>query len=76
MAKSSTSIAKVGDAGILSKIPEIDVSVYPALQPDSDIAEAIAANTQGRGFDLNALVRVKTPAGGSKTWAYLDSGNN
>ena len=78
MAKSSASnaIAKVGDAGSLSKIPEIDVSMYPALQPDSDIAEAISANTQGRGFDLNALVRVKTPAGGSKTWAYLDSGNN
>lgn len=78
MAKSSssTAVATVGGSGGLSKVPEIDVTAFPALQPDSDIAEAIAANTQGRGFDLNALVRVKTPAGGSKTWVYSDSGNN
>jgi hypothetical protein len=76
MAKSSGSeIATTGGTG-LSKVPEVAETLFPALLPDSDIAEAIEANTQGRGFDLQALVKVKTPAGGSKTWVYRDSGNN
>lgn len=77
MAKSSSSTAMAPAGGTsLSRLEEVDVSLFPALMPDSDIAEAIEANTQGRGFDLNALVKVKTPAGGGKTWVYLDSGNN
>lgn len=78
MGKSAgTSLTAAGSAGgVLSRVPEIDVSNYPALMPDSEIAEAIAANTGGRGFDLGALVRVKTPSGGGKTWTYLDGGNN
>lgn len=82
MAKSSsttgsetTAVATVG-GGAMARVPDVDVSVFPAFQPDSDLAEAIAANTGGGGFDLRALVRVKTPAGGGKTWQYLDSGNN
>jgi hypothetical protein len=75
MAKSSTAVTTTGGSS-LSSVPEVDPSLFPALMPDSDIAEAIEANTQGRGFDLSALVRVKTPAGGGKTWVYADSGNN
>ncbi len=70
-----TAVAAVG-GGALSRIPDVDMSMFPAFQADSDLAEAIAANTGGSGFDLRALVRVKTPAAGGKTWSYLDSGNN
>lgn len=66
----STAIAVVGG------VPEVEVAAYPALVPESGIAEAIEVNTRGEGFDLSSLVRVKTPAGGSKTWTYLDGGNN
>ncbi len=77
MAKgSSTAMTTATGSTSLSRVPDVDVTLFPALTPDSDIAEAIEANTQGRGFDLSALVRVKTPAGGGKTWVYLDSGNN
>ena len=64
------------EGGALSRVPDVDMSIYPAFQADSDLAEAIAANTGGGGFDLRALVRVKTPAGGGKTWSYRDAGNN
>lgn len=76
MGKSSSTAMTTTTGGSLSRVPEVESLNYPALQPDSEIAEAIAANTQGRGFDLSALVRVKTPAGGGKTWVYLDAGNN
>lgn len=84
MAKSSssansetTAVATVGSGGgALARVPDVDVTAFPALSPDSDLAEAIAANTGGGGFDLRALVRVKTPAGGGRTWTYLDAGNN
>jgi hypothetical protein len=65
----------IGDAG-MARVPDVDVSEFPAFQADSDLAEAIAANTGGSGFDLRALVRVKTPAGGGKIWTYPDGGNN
>ena len=80
MAKSSgstaISTAANGSSGVVSKVPEVDASAYPAMLPDSEIGEAIRVNTAGAGFDLSALVRVKTPAGGGRTWQYLDAGNN
>lgn len=47
---------------------------YLALRPDSEIAEALAANlVAGESVSASDLVRVKTPSGGGKTWQYVDA---
>jgi hypothetical protein len=47
---------------------------YLALRPDSEIAEALAANlVAGESISASDLVRVKTPSGGGKTWQYVDA---
>ncbi len=62
----------------MSKSKEIAV-VEPemgflALHGDSDFKEAMAANlATGETIAVSDLIRVKTPAGGGKTWQYTNS---
>lgn len=51
-----------------------DATQFLALQPGSDLAEALEVNLSG-GESISAgdLIRVKTPAAGGKTWSYVDS---
>ena len=62
----------------MSKSKEIAV-VEPemgflALHGDSDFKEAMAANlSTGETIAVSDLIRVKTPAGGGKTWQYINS---
>jgi hypothetical protein len=55
----------------------VSESQFLALQPDSDIREALMANL-GPGETLQAsdLPRVPTPSGGAKVWSWTDAGNN
>lgn len=46
----------------------VEPSKYPALCPDSDIAEAMAANMEGETIQESDLRRVPTPAGGATRW--------
>lgn len=62
----------------MSKSKEIAV-VEPemgflALHGDSDFKEAMAANlATGETIAVSDLIRVKTPAGGGRTWQYTNS---
>jgi len=62
----------------MSKSKEIAV-VEPemgflALHGDSDFKEAMAANlATGETIAVSDLIRIKTPAGGGKTWQYVNS---
>lgn len=54
-----------------------EASKFVALRPDSDIREALMANLgSGESITASDLPRVPTPAGGGKTWAWNDAGNN
>ena len=47
---------------------------FLALHGDSDFKEAMAANlATGETITVGDLIRVKTPAGGSRTWQYTNS---
>ena len=47
---------------------------FLALHGDSDFKEAMAANlSTGETIAVSDLIRVKTPAGGGKTWQYVNS---
>ena len=47
---------------------------FLALHGDSDFKEAMAANlSTGETIAVSDLIRVKTPAGGGKTWQYINS---
>lgn len=46
----------------------IEPANYPALNPDSDLAEAMTANVRGQAMQESDLIRVPTPAGGSTKW--------
>jgi hypothetical protein len=55
----------------------VEGSKYLALQPMSDVREALMANLQaGESITAQDLVRVPTPAGGGKVWSWKDAGNN
>ena len=46
---------------------------FPALTPDSEVAEAITANlAAGESIGLGDLTRIKVPTGGSTTWVWSD----
>ena len=50
---------------------------YLALEPGSDIREALMANLgPGDSMSSNDLPRVPTPAAGGKIFSWMDSGNN
>lgn len=52
-------------------------SNYVALQPASDIREALMANLgPGESIGPQDLVKVQTPTGGGKVWSWTDAGNN
>ena len=47
---------------------------FLALHGDSDFKEAMAANlATGETIQVSDLIRIKTPAGGGKTWQYVNS---
>ena len=70
MAKGSTELAAPAANGQTGDI-------WLALQPDSELNAALAANiASGESFSASDLVRIKTPAGGSRTWQWTDAGNN
>jgi len=46
----------------------IEPANYPALDPNSDVREAMLANMQGAQMSESDLVRVPTPAGGGTKW--------
>jgi len=47
---------------------------FLALHGDSDFKEAMAANlATGETIAVSDLIRIKTPAGGGKTWQYVNS---
>lgn len=57
-----------------TELVEVRDERYLALRPDSEIAEALAANlVAGETIQASDLVRVKTPAGGGKVWQYVDA---
>jgi hypothetical protein len=50
------------------------VDGYLALANDSDFREALTANlSAGESISVGDLIRVKTPAGGGRTWSYTNS---
>jgi len=62
----------------MSKSKEIAVvepeTGFLALHGDSDFAEAMAANlATGESLSVSDLIRIKTPAGGGRTWQYVNS---
>ena len=58
-------------------IAGIEGSSYVALQPASDIREALLANLgPGESIQPQDLPRVPTPAGGGRRWNWIDAGNN
>jgi hypothetical protein len=47
---------------------------FLALQGDSDFKEAMQANlSTGESIAVSDLIRIKTPAGGGRTWQYTNS---
>lgn len=47
---------------------------YLALHGDTDFREALATNlANGETVTVGDLIRVKTPAGGGRTWQYVDA---
>jgi len=62
----------------MSKKTETELAVlepgFLALQGDSLFAEAMAANlSAGETIQVSDLIRIKTPAGGGRTWQYVNS---
>jgi len=62
----------------MSKTKELAVlepqAGFLALHGDSDFKEAMAANlATGETIAVSDLIRIKTPAGGGKTWQYVNS---
>jgi len=62
----------------MTRTKEISVVESPvgflALEGDSDFKEAMAANlATGETVSVSDLIRVKTPAGGGRTWQYTNS---
>lgn len=52
-------------------------STFVALQPDSQVREALLANlAPGESITSSDLPRVPTPAGGGRMWNWVDAGNN
>jgi len=50
------------------------VTGFLALHGDSDFKEAMQANlSTGETIQVSDLIRVKTPAGGGRTWQYVNS---
>ena len=46
---------------------------FLALHGDSDFKEAMAANlATGETIQVSDLIRIKTPAGGGRTWQYIN----
>jgi hypothetical protein len=46
---------------------------FLALHGDSDFKEAMAANlATGETIQVSDLIRIKTPAGGGRTWQYVN----
>ena len=62
------------DVVVRDKVNQQIIEMFPALKPDSGLAVAQAIN--GESFDVNTLVKVKTPAQGSTTWLYDDGFGN
>jgi hypothetical protein len=74
VAKQQTAVATVPPAAESTALAVTDSSQFLALQPGSELAEALAINLSG-GESISAgdLIRVKTPSAGGRTWSYTDA---
>lgn len=51
-----------------NELSVLSQSRFLALQPGSDLREALEANLQNEGIEVQDLVRVPIPSGGATTW--------
>jgi hypothetical protein len=57
-----------------NELATVEPATFLALQGDDDFREAMDANlATGETIQVSDLIRVKTPAGGGRTWVYTNS---
>ena len=57
-----------------NELATVEPAKFLALHGDADFKEALSANlATGETIQVSDLVRVKTPAGGGRTWQYCNS---